>query len=244
MLGHRPSGCLILLHHGRSGSTVVGDLMNQHPDVHWDGEIFHQALRSGIDAPVDPLRHLRNRMLRAGKKICCGEIKLTHLRQLDLPPEKLLEEASRIEASVVILERRNYLRRIISSLIVKQTHYYHLAASQQLEPRPFAIDVDHVMHHGKSLPLLAHLDDLEQNCQSLRQLAAKETSLRLIYEEDVEGDPTVAYQKLCRLMGLAPHNVRVRLRRVNRGELSHLIVNYDEVKAYLDGTPYAWMLDA
>jgi hypothetical protein len=202
------------------------------------------VLREGVEEGGDPIAHFHRRMLRAGRLLWCGEVKLTHLRELDLPPETLLEEARQIGASIVILERRNYLRRIISSLIVKQTRRYHLPASQRRELQPFALDVNQVTHHGVSMSLLDHLRHLEDNCQALREFAARDTRLHLTYEQDVESDPTVAYEKLCRLMGLPPYRVKVRLGRVNSCELSRLIVNYDQLQAHLDGTPYDWMLES
>ncbi len=33
-------GCVAMFHVGRSGSTVLGDLLDQHPDIFWDSEIY------------------------------------------------------------------------------------------------------------------------------------------------------------------------------------------------------------
>ena len=147
-------------------------------------------------------------------------------------------------ASLVILERRNYLRRIISSLIVEQTSRYHITPCQRPQLEPFAIDVDAVSHRGESMPLVEHLRALQEEYRVLRATTAPHAPLHLIYEEDIESDPTVAYRKMCRFMGLQCSDARVRLGRVNRYELSHLIVNHEQLQAKLQDTPFAWMLES
>ena len=34
---------IAMFHAGRSGSTVLGDLLNQNPQIFWDSEIFQPA---------------------------------------------------------------------------------------------------------------------------------------------------------------------------------------------------------
>jgi hypothetical protein len=36
-------GNVMMFHAGRSGSTVLGDLLGQHPRVFWDSEIFQTS---------------------------------------------------------------------------------------------------------------------------------------------------------------------------------------------------------
>lgn len=48
---HRAQG-IALFHIGRSSSTVPGDLLNQHPQVHWDGNAIADPL-TGYRAVLD-----------------------------------------------------------------------------------------------------------------------------------------------------------------------------------------------
>ncbi|PJF28066.1 MAG: hypothetical protein CUN53_01670 [Phototrophicales bacterium] len=40
----RRLGIVAMLHLGRTGSTVLGDLLNQHPKILWDSEIYYRFL--------------------------------------------------------------------------------------------------------------------------------------------------------------------------------------------------------
>lgn len=40
------SGNIVMFHIGRSGSTVLGDLLDQHSSVYWDGEIYQSFYRA------------------------------------------------------------------------------------------------------------------------------------------------------------------------------------------------------
>ena len=39
-------GNLVMFHVGRSGSTVLASLLQQHPDMYWDGELFDGDYRA------------------------------------------------------------------------------------------------------------------------------------------------------------------------------------------------------
>ncbi|NEQ34055.1 MAG: hypothetical protein F6K04_24205 [Leptolyngbya sp. SIO4C5] len=38
----QPRDRIAMLHYGRCGSTVLGDLLGQHPDIFWDSEVFER----------------------------------------------------------------------------------------------------------------------------------------------------------------------------------------------------------
>ncbi|MGF1479266.1 MAG: hypothetical protein ACFB4I_07215 [Cyanophyceae cyanobacterium] len=40
---------IFMWHHGRCGSTVLGKLLDQHPDINWRGEIFELYAVHGIE---------------------------------------------------------------------------------------------------------------------------------------------------------------------------------------------------
>ena len=80
-------GSVAMFHIGRSGSIVLGDMLNQHPRVVWDREIYaprrlgweeETAMKPG-DLTVDPAKLLRRRMALAGKRYYGFEAKFFHL---------------------------------------------------------------------------------------------------------------------------------------------------------------------
>ena len=67
--------------------------------------------------------------------------------------------------------------------------------------------------------------------------------LHLSYEEHIQDNPKEAYLKICEFLQIKPKKVDVRLSRTNPYPLKDIIENMDEVRDYLHGTPYEWMLE-
>ncbi|MEM8778278.1 MAG: hypothetical protein AAGF26_05275, partial [Cyanobacteria bacterium P01_G01_bin.49] len=98
--------CALMFHTGRSGSTVLGDLLAQTEEIFWDGEIyepfFQYLKRQGWNFKIDKffmtnsLKLLRNHMaasklLNYHKMIYGFEVKFFHLRRLDGTIENYLK---------------------------------------------------------------------------------------------------------------------------------------------------------
>ena len=66
--------------------------------------------------------------------------------------------------------------------------------------------------------------------------------LHLTYEDDVKGDPKVAYSNICDFIGVEEEPAEVTLKKSNPYPLNRILVNYDEVARQLKDSPYEWML--
>jgi hypothetical protein len=63
-----PSTRIAMIHHGRCGSQVLGDLLDQHSRICWEGELFEPLSHK---LPKRPMPHLRQH-LRACRKAMFG----------------------------------------------------------------------------------------------------------------------------------------------------------------------------
>ena len=91
----KATGHIAMFHLGRSGSTVLGNLLNQHPLIEWDGEIYEPRGRfyhkHGFNGDaVDPLGFLGKRLAGAAKPSYAFEIKPYQMRLVKLTVEELL----------------------------------------------------------------------------------------------------------------------------------------------------------
>ena len=66
--------------------------------------------------------------------------------------------------------------------------------------------------------------------------------LELVYEDQIEHDPRMAYRDVCDFLGLHAVDVDLRYRKMSPGRLADLIDNLDEVRDCLSPTRFAWML--
>lgn len=247
-------GGVAMFHTGRSGSVVLGDLLNQHPRVFWDAEILirlvvqwrREHASGDLVIPVDPIAFLRRRMRLAGTGFYLFEVKPYHLQFFDVGMETFVEHLADIGVThFIILERRNYLRKIVSSLVAQSaTGSYSVAAGAQPVLNRVVLNVEKVaIDLGVSpKPLLAYLSEYGNQFAKLRRILRDEVVLDMTYEEDLLRDVTNGYRSVIRFLRLKEHPVAPRYGRANPFQLSEMIVNFEEVQETLVGTAFEWML--
>lgn len=241
-----------MFHIGRSGSTVLTNLLSQHPRVFWDAEIYErhfqalekqgQIVKPGERA-VDPIELLRQRLNQADKELYGFETKFYHLRLTDIKLSEFIVQLQGLGFNqFIILERRNYLRKIVSSLVAKQNARYYLPAGQEAVLTQIRLEVDQVQTDRDSKPLITYLNDFQERFRRLDELLTGANVLRLTYEDDVLADPLVGYRRLCDFLGLDDYEPTVHHGRTNPFKLNEIITNFDEVEQALRETPFEWML--
>jgi hypothetical protein len=241
-----------MFHIGRSGSTVLGDLLNQHPEIYWDGEIYDPFSKGWalgtVMAPgemgLDPIRVLRKRRIKAGARYYGFETKFFHLRLMEVGLSEYVRDLHRHGVDrFVVLERRNYLRKVVSAAVAHERATFSRSAHDaQPAATRVCLDTQDLRIEFSSRPLLDYLEDYRENFARLRELLPEERTLWLTYEDDVSLDPARGYERVCSFVGLDPYPVAVRYGKTNPHPLSEIIVNYDEVENALGGTTYEWML--
>lgn len=246
---------VVMFHGGRSGSTVVSDLLAQQPDVYWEGEIYEWALRAWErrhgrtaardDHAFDAVAELDRCRRRVRSPIYGFEAKPF---QIELGGWKLADYVDALRARgvdrFIVLRRRNLLRAIVSSAIADQTRQYHRARGQKPQLRPIHLDPERVRIHRTVRPLLDFLQRLEAPFQELTERLPREQTLCLWYEDHVAADPRVGYRAACEFLNLVPREGRIRFGRTNPFPLSEILSNFAEVQAALAGTPYEGMLES
>ncbi|MEO8444147.1 MAG: hypothetical protein ABI567_03965, partial [Gammaproteobacteria bacterium] len=154
-------------HIGRCGSTVLGDLLDQHPAVRWLGEIHEWAEFREQTAPAgagsELIRRLRTRLPGVTKPVAGVEAKFYHLHDHGVPLEAFLNEL-RAEAAggtcrFIVLRRKNYLRKIVSSLAARQRGRWFARPGSPVPLVRLAINPERVCIDGDAQPLLDYLRD-------------------------------------------------------------------------------------
>jgi hypothetical protein len=245
----RPS--VLMWHHGRCGSTVLGDLLNQHPAIRWHGEIFVDC-EGRADAPerFDPI--MRGLVRGSVPRIAGYEVKGLACQHPGLMRRPLPEMVAAMRGyglgQAVHLERRNVLLKLVSVAIVREKLVagWHIGTAERgMQDRRIRLDPEAVTIFGRTAPLVAMIDYIERGCRESRELLSREMpTLGLVYEDDIEADPTAAYRKVVTFLGLAAEPVTLGMKKINVRPLPDLLENYDEVRRVLAGTPHAWMADA
>lgn len=244
LAGKSQRGNIAMIHIGRSGSTILADLLGQDKDVHWDGEVLKDFL-DGDKANSQWKTFLASRMSLAGKNRFYGaEFKFFHMELCEEDIHSFIEHLHGLGFEYfVILERKNYLRKIVSSVIADKTATWHAASGEGVKVTEIALDVNAVCVDKKTAPLLEFLDAYRADFNQLGEDLKLKQSLLLSYEEHILTSPTIAYEKICEFIGKNPIRVDVRYGRTNSAPLKSIILNYEDVDGYLSATNHYWMIN-
>jgi Sulfotransferase domain len=228
-------GNIIMFHMGRCGSSVLGDLLNQHSKVYWDGEIYCQYIRnwrkqrqetpniSTVNLKPEALQLLKDRMIMAGSNFYGCEVNFNKF---------------------IVLIRRNFLRSIISNRVMHETpvKQTHIRSEDKTQIKKVVIDVNSIGYNGYKKNLYEHLEEHESNYKNLSILLANKQVLQLSYEDHISENPKSSYHEVCHFLDIKPKDNFVRLRKTNPFKISEMIINFGEVEKYLCETQFEWML--
>jgi len=245
-------GNIVVFHIGRSGSTVLGDILNQHPRIFWDSEIYERLLPQWTtqvsaldirDLSEDPLQFLKNRMRQAGSRFYGFEVKFFQLKLLNLKLSDYINDLQKLGVNYfIILERKNYLRAIVSSVIAHQTLLLHQSKQDRPKLHQVKLEIDNIKIDRNAKPLISYLWEYHEDFRKLEKFLSGKNVLKLSYEDDVMASPLSAYERVCNFIGIESRKVSVRFSKTNPFKLREIITNFEEVEQTLSGTLFEWML--
>ena len=218
---------------GRSGSTLLVDLLDSHPDVRCELEILQRrvALPSayvGCRASLCPC-------VAYGFKLLTYHVQHVH-RGLD--GAAFLRDLVSSGFGILHLRRMNLLRLALSNMYAPYTGVWTQRTSWKgaAELPKMQVDMDELDHWLNRCKRaaeieLSYLGDLPR--------------LEFVYEDDLEhagylqGTASRAYEYI----GVGPATARTDLLRETTPELSGFVSNYDELGRGLRGTRYEQYLE-
>jgi len=256
--GLRP-GNIVMYHLGRCGSTVLGQLLSKTKGVYWHGEVYNRIFKNLAEgyttesvrnkyikgyAP-DPIYQLKGWMKLAGYHYYGFEIKPFHNKLMNIPLKEYIDSIEKLGFNYfIILDRRNRLRKIISSIIAhKHPNKWHIKRELDNKPVKLKIDCNKVVIDFDSKPLIEYLKDYDQQFEVLGELLKNKTNyLKLYYEDDIQEDPQKAYINVCNYLNISHLELNTSLKRTNPFKIETMVENFKELESYLKNTPYEWML--
>ena len=232
----RPETRFVVFCQGRTGSTLLTRMLDQHPDIACDGEIFGPQRLGRIRAPELFLRGAVARAMRsATAEPAYGfKVKPYELTFHGIDPAGWLERRHTEGWKLIHLYRSNVVRHALSGLLLEQRGVPHRDAGSDVR-ESYRVDAARVVAAARGRA--RQLDDE-------RTLMANIPHVAIGYEDDlVQPD---AHQRACdrifEFLDLATAPVKAPLQRLAPDDLRQQIANFDDVLAELDGTELAPML--
>lgn len=242
-------GNVVIWHIGRCGSTVLSSILNQHPKIQSLKEFLNpimQAKSLGKEIPdiETTFQELKN---YNPSKIQILEVKFLEAQHLSVYNISLPDLINRfIEIGYdkfIILERKNYLNRMISHCVGQETRIFHLKEGEKPRLHSITMDVNKISVGKDKKSLIDWFKDFEGSYGRLRSYLSDSIFLELQFEEDIQSNVIQAYEKVCLFLNVETYNSEVPFARTNPFDKRDILINFKEVEKVLKETKYSWMLE-
>ena len=241
-----------MIHPGRSGSTVLGNMLNQHPAIGWDREIFSQLPRNLIPIGDDgnilwrpyiqslmKRCEIRSLMKRCEKPTLGIEIKVRQIVKQQIFGKDLEEALTRLadafDFQLILLTRKNHVERWLSGAIARETSRFQYREGEVAPDTtlPLPAEVKDQAYGLKRMEVNAWLDELERVDEAFVAAVERRGGLILRYEDDILGNPGRAYGRVLDFAGLQPEKCEPLYIKADQRRLSDRLSNFDELSQLL-----------
>lgn len=247
-----PEQCIAMFHIGRCGSSVLGRQLERHRKIRWAREIYEPYFKQADASPPypepialkEPLKIIETTSQASARNIFGMEIKPYHLRRIGITTTDFINALSSLGfKKFIVLDRRNKLRKIVSSIKAHQSGVFHLQTGSTPEFEKIHIDPAAIAIDRSTKPLLELIEEYEHDMAAINATLAGQDVLNLTYEDDIRDSPYEAYVNICDFLEIKPLSPKINLTKTTPFALRELISNHSEIKNALAGTPHEWMLE-
>ena len=236
---HVPTKKFLILTHWRSGSELLIDLLNNHPYLHCDSEIFLEFVRLPRPTVLFPHWYMNGKSSGIKKKIYGFKLMSEQLSQIlsrrwHGGANEFLNFLHTSGWKIIHLKRNNIFQKAVSSLVAQSTNKWHIKEGDRLGEK-ITIDTDQLLTRMKSyeecmadeesyLKGIPHLNIVYE--EGLLEMSSHQTTMDAVYS----------------YIGVPSVSAKTQLKRTIGDRLSDTIENYDEVYDVVRQSPYARFL--
>ena len=223
----------IIVSHARSGSNLLLNSLNSHPNLVAEHEVFAAHNRQ-IGENFDPiLNNLFSEKPENCKAVGC-KIFYYHLNQDEW------QQLGKIpNLKVIHLQRENSLKMVVSMKVAFKTSQWGMTdESERIDASQKQVYLDYDFLRNK-------FEDIKSWQDKIQQLFPSEEIANVFYQ-DLVTRHEATIESLFSFLGLpaiAVEKVKIKHKKQNPEPLSQLIQNYDELKTKFANTPWASYFD-
>lgn len=230
---HMPGTKFLIFGAGRSGSSLLVDLLDSHPGIRCEGEIMHhRVLLPGLYINC---RAATARQDAYGFKLLSYQLR--HVQNMR-HPRRFLQRLHESGWKIIYLLRRNILRRALSNLYARHRRKFHERGKQG----PVAA----VRMQVDLSELLGWMEGMERLNQFEERVLRELPRLNVIYEDDLQNGHhhQATVDTIFEYLGLPSAAVNSDLFRATPRHLSDFVTNHEEVERFVGNTRYRRHLEA
>ncbi|HMS64413.1 MAG TPA: hypothetical protein PKD83_04065 [Ignavibacteria bacterium] len=233
-----PENKFVIYTRGRTGSTLLTDLINCHSEIFCDVEIFNFMYSNGkVLFPELYIDSCSKRAVLKKKSTYGFKVKISQLKNEHKYKnyEKILEDLCRKGWKFIYLKRENYITHMISNKMAAETNVYHL----KNEDEPYKKKI-----HIEGKLLLDAIKFGEETAKEEEENLKNIPHLKILYEKDLwdNSKHQETADRIFSYLGLSSQKVKANYKKVVPVDLRETIINFDEVYNFFKDTEYINLL--
>jgi len=219
---------------GRTGSTVLTDLLNSHPEMYCDYEIFFiEKNQTIVKYPLKYIDSCSKRATLNKKSVYGFKVKIEQLRDEHKYTniDELFKQLIDKNWKIIYLKRSNIFKHTLSGLISNKTKVFHVKDSNDFTHEKIIIDCTLLYDVMKYFEGLENLEeDYMKNVPHIN----------INYETDLLDNSRhqETSDKVFNYLGLDNFPVNTKLKKIIPENLQDIISNYDEVYEAISKTDF------
>ncbi|EDN66513.1 conserved hypothetical protein [Beggiatoa sp. PS] len=228
-----PNKKFVMFFRPRAGSTLLCDLMNSHPDVCCDWEIFGAGRVGKVSFPK---LYLKGRYAIAEKNVYGFKVNIKQIRDQKFEAQTFFSDFDQQGWKIIYIRRENSLRQAVSFLIAEHRSEWIGKPNNTLTGK---VPVN-------PEELVSKIGRIEQAVQKEVELLAPYSTLNVIYENDLLNavQQQITLDKVFDFLGIDSVPIKTKMAKTAASSnLSDIIENYEEVERVISQTPYAHFLE-
>lgn len=231
----------VIVASGRSGSTLLVDLLRSHSDIWCDDELLDTSAWPGIKRPLlwlvrqHPYPYLEFKTRQAGKPVYGFKLKtggqVPHLADT-------LKKLHHAGWQMIYLRRADALAQTFSWSVAQASGRWHRRANQTRPPHELPITLD-------SHRFLQNLSECLRDNRSLAETMPGLPHLAVHYEQDLQNSASwpALSARLCNFLGLELSLLSSTLTKTWQRPYAEIVSNYAEIMAAVAASPLAAQLE-
>lgn len=223
----------IIFGQGRSGSDLLRSLINSHPDIYCDIELFNPTMLKK-DHPIYryviqtfPLWYVQKRKKRYADKSYGFKLFLWQLKHAESVTKKLSEGGWKI----IHIQRMNVVKQAFSAQIGVITRRYQRTSNTPIPDEVYKIDIK---------DLVGSVKFRMQQLQLENKVVENLDHVKVVYEDDLkdENNWNDTMKKVFQYLEQEPVTVQSSLLVTDTRPDSERIENFDEIIQYLQNNGF------
>ena len=229
-----PRKKFVIYTRGRTGSTVLTDILNCHPDIFCDVEIFNLLYSNSIVRfPGSYIDSCSKRAAIYKKSVYGFKVKIAQLRfeHKYKNYDKILERLNDDGWKFIHLKRENFFRHKLSNIFTTATNVFQVKNGTEYKTPKLKVDCELLL---KGIVYSEEVERTEE--ENLKNIP----HIKVYYEKDLldNSKHQQTADRIFKYLDLKSCKVQTSLKKMSTENLRDMIENYDEVYDFFKNTKY------